>query len=68
MSTPIAITAADLQAFVTLALLAGLLGGFLYGALRDASRALCRLADQRRREREFFEDLANIPTGDRWHG
>jgi len=68
VTAPIAITAADLQAFVTLAVLAGLLGGFFYCALRDASRALCRLVDQRRREREFFEDLANIPTGDRWNG
>lgn len=66
MSAPIAITAAHLQAFVTLALLAGLLGGFLYNALRDASRALCRHVDQRRREREFLADLAEIPSGDRW--
>ncbi|MCD9125867.1 hypothetical protein [Luteimonas fraxinea] len=62
------IDASMLGHFVGLALLAGLLGGFFYAACRDAYAALCRLTDQRRREREFFADLADVPTGDRWHG
>ena len=54
--------------FALLAVLAGLLGGFFYAAFRDAYAALCQLTDQRRREREFLADLANIPTGDHWRG
>lgn len=68
MSAPIAITADDLQLFLLLAVSCGLLGGFFYAAARDAFHALCYLVDQRRRERAFLADLAELPTGDRWHG
>lgn len=57
-----------LHGFTYLAITAGFLGAFAYDALRALVVAIASQLKQRQRERAFLADLAEIPTGDRWHG
>lgn len=57
-----------MSALIFASLIFGMVGAAFYDLLRGLLSLACRLVDQRRREREFFADLADIPTGDSWHG